>query len=87
VHRALGHLVHLVARHLEHADPAVGGDLEGLPEPAVALGALGHEQGGHGMFARSVSTTELRPATHSESALDFFLGRARSLRCCFARSL
>ena len=41
VDRAVGEPVELVAGHLEQADAPLGGELERLAQPAVALGALG----------------------------------------------
>ena len=44
VHRAGGEPVELGPRHLEQGDAALGGERERLPQPAVALGALGDVQ-------------------------------------------
>ena len=41
VHRPAGHPVELAAADLEQADALLGGQLERLAQPAVALGALG----------------------------------------------
>ena len=39
--RAAGHPVQLVAGHLEQRDARLGGQGEGVPEPAVTFGTLG----------------------------------------------